>query len=62
VLHSFNRLRKWGCERKHVIVAGSDKPVEAGARNVIIDEAPMLTEEMLAALIRSFFFEKINYL
>jgi ATP-dependent exoDNAse (exonuclease V) alpha subunit len=31
----------------------SDKPVEAGARTVIIDEASMLTEEMLAALIQA---------
>ncbi|KAA0889843.1 AAA family ATPase [Oryzomonas rubra] len=30
----------------------SDKPVEAGARTVIVDEASMLTEEMLAALIQ----------
>lgn len=31
----------------------SDKPVEVGARTVIIDEASMLTEEMLAALIQA---------
>ncbi len=31
----------------------SDKPTEAGARTVIIDEASMLTEEMLAALIQA---------
>ncbi|MDY6904431.1 MAG: AAA family ATPase [Thermodesulfobacteriota bacterium] len=31
----------------------SDKPAEAGARTVIIDEASMLTEEMLAALIQA---------
>ncbi len=31
----------------------SDKPSEAGARTVIIDEASMLTEEMLAALIQA---------
>lgn len=31
----------------------SDKPVEAGARTVIIDEASMLTEEMLGALIQA---------
>ena len=31
----------------------SDKPSEAGARTVIIDEASMLTEEMLGALIQS---------
>lgn len=30
----------------------SDKPVEVGARTVIIDEASMMTEEMLAALIQ----------
>ena len=30
----------------------SEKPTEAGARTVIIDEASMLTEEMLAALIQ----------
>ncbi len=30
-----------------------DKPAEAGARTVIIDEASMLTEEMLAALIQA---------
>ena len=30
----------------------SDKPVEVGARTVIVDEASMLTEEMLAALIQ----------
>jgi hypothetical protein len=34
----------------------SDKPVEAGARNVTIDEAPMLTEDMLAALIQALLF------
>ncbi|MDZ7790381.1 MAG: AAA family ATPase [Xanthomonadales bacterium] len=28
-------------------------PVEAGAQTVIVDEASMLTEEMLAALIQS---------
>ena len=32
----------------------SDKPTEAGAHSVIIDEASMLTEEMLAALIQAF--------
>jgi len=31
----------------------SDKPTEAGAHTVIIDEASMLTEEMLAALIQA---------
>ena len=31
----------------------SDKPSEVGARTVIIDEASMLTEEMLAALIQA---------
>ena len=31
----------------------SEKPTEAGARTVIIDEASMLTEEMLAALIQA---------
>lgn len=31
----------------------SDKPAEAGAHTVIIDEASMLTEEMLAALIQA---------
>ena len=31
----------------------SDKPTETGARTVIIDEASMLTEEMLAALIQA---------
>ena len=31
----------------------SDVPAEAGARTVIIDEASMLTEEMLAALIQA---------
>ena len=31
----------------------SDKPVEVGARTVIIDEASMLTEEMFAALIQA---------
>src|SRR5262249_52470685 len=31
----------------------SDRPAEAGARTVIIDEASMLTEEMLAALIQA---------
>ncbi len=31
----------------------SDKPTDAGARTVIIDEASMLTEEMLAALIQA---------
>ncbi|MGO9234966.1 MAG: AAA family ATPase, partial [Methylocella sp.] len=31
----------------------SDKPVEVGARTVIIDEASMLTEEMLGALIQA---------
>lgn len=31
----------------------SDKPVEVGARTVIVDEASMLTEEMLAALIQA---------
>ena len=31
----------------------SDKPAEVGARTVIIDEASMLTEEMLAALIQA---------
>ena len=31
----------------------SDKPTEAGPRTVIIDEASMLTEEMLAALIQA---------
>jgi len=31
----------------------SDKPVEVGARTVIIDESSMLTEEMLAALIQA---------
>ncbi len=31
----------------------SDHPAEAGARTVIIDEASMLTEEMLAALIQA---------
>ena len=30
----------------------SDKPTDAGARTVIVDEASMLTEEMLAALIQ----------
>jgi len=31
----------------------SDKPAEAGARTVIIDESSMLTEEMFAALIQA---------
>ena len=31
----------------------SERPAEAGARTVIIDEASMLTEEMLAALIQA---------
>ncbi|MDE0291787.1 MAG: AAA family ATPase [Candidatus Dadabacteria bacterium] len=31
----------------------SDKPTDVGARTVIIDEASMLTEEMLAALIQA---------
>jgi len=31
----------------------SDKPVDVGARTVIIDEASMLTEEMLGALIQA---------
>jgi ATP-dependent exoDNAse (exonuclease V) alpha subunit len=31
----------------------SDKPAEVGARTVIVDEASMLTEEMLAALIQA---------
>ena len=31
----------------------SDRPTEVGARTVIIDEASMLTEEMLAALIQA---------
>ena len=31
----------------------SDKPAETGARTLIIDEASMLTEEMLAALIQA---------
>ena len=31
----------------------SDKPIEAGEQTVIIDEASMLTEEMLAALIQA---------
>lgn len=31
----------------------SDEPVEVGARTVIIDEASMLTEDMLAALIQA---------
>jgi hypothetical protein len=31
----------------------SDKPTEVGARTVIIDEASMLTQEMLAALIQA---------
>jgi AAA domain len=31
----------------------SDKPAEVGARTVVIDEASMLTEEMLAALIQA---------
>ena len=31
----------------------SDKPTDAGARTVIVDEASMLTEEMLAALIQA---------
>ena len=31
----------------------SDKPPEAGAHTVIIDEASMLTEEMFAALIQA---------
>lgn len=31
----------------------SDEPVESGARTVIIDEASMLTEEMLAALLQA---------
>jgi hypothetical protein len=31
----------------------SEKPVDAGARTVIIDEASMLTEEMLAALLQA---------
>ena len=31
----------------------SDKPTEAGAQTVIVDEASMLTEEMLAALIQA---------
>jgi ATP-dependent exoDNAse (exonuclease V) alpha subunit len=31
----------------------SDRPVEVGARTVIIDEASMLTEEMLAALLEA---------